>query len=230
MSDETEGPGRDEGETEHLPNEKRRILAQALPDVPFDGWTQQILLQAVKRAGFDTAMAARAFPGGVRDLLDFHLREADREMLAAFADWRAEQEAGGRAVKPREQIAAAIRLRLDGQVAHREAIRRALSLLALPTNVPWALKSLYRTVDAIWYAAGDRATDFNFYTKRLMLAGVYGAVLACWIEDRSEGQAQTWAFLERRLDEVMGFGRFKKRLGEAAGRFPDPRRIFERRL
>ena len=209
---------------EHLLAEKRRILTAALPDVPFDGWTQRLLVQAAQTAGFDAAMAARAFPGGTRDLLDFFMRETDRRMLEALA---------AQAIGPdkvRERIAGAIRLRLEGEILHREAIRKALAAMALPPNVPLALKGLYRTIDAIWYAAGDHDTDLNFYTKRLTLAGVYAATLTCWLDDTSEGQAQTWTFLDRRLNDVMSIGRLKKRLGGLGKNFPDPRHLLKIRL
>ena len=100
-------------------------------------------------------------------------------------------------------IATAIRVRLEQTAGHREAVRRALSLLAMPLNAGKGPALLWRTVDAIWYAAGDTATDFNYYTKRGLLAGVYSATLLCWLEDRSEGFATTWSFLDRRISEVM---------------------------
>ena len=87
--------------------------------------------------------------------------------------------------------------------------RRALALLALPLNAPLGLKLLYRTVDAMWYAAGDTSADFNFYTKRATLAGVYSSTLLFWLNDRSPGDEATWAFLGRRIDNVMSFEKLK---------------------
>ena len=116
------------------------------------------------------------------------------------------------AMKVRARIAAAVRLRLELLEPHREAVRRGLAFFALPPNAAVGLKCLYRTVDAIWYAAGDRATDYNFYTKRLLLAGVYSSTLLFWLDDASEGREATWAFLERRIAEVLKVG---GRLGKA---------------
>jgi ubiquinone biosynthesis protein COQ9 len=133
------------------------------------------------------------------------------------------------AMKVRERIAAAIRIRLTQQAPHREAVRRALSLEALPRHAPAALAALYRTVDAIWYAAGDTATDWNFYSKRLLLAGVYSSTLLIWLDDRSEGLAATWAFLDRRIDDVMQIQKLRGRLDRLVGRLPDPLGLLRRR-
>jgi ubiquinone biosynthesis protein COQ9 len=141
-------------------------------------------------------------------------------MLAALA----EQDVA--AMKVRERIAAAARARLAVLEPHREAVRRALTLLALPHNVPLGLKLLYETVDAMWYAAGDTATDFNFYSKRGLLAGVYAATTLYWLDDRSPGAVDTQAFLERRLGDVMAIPRYRARLRERLERWPNPLRVF----
>ena len=106
-----------------------------------------------------------------------------------------------------------MRVRGDAHgVTGGEAVRRALALLSLPFNAPLALKLLYKTVDALWYAAGDTSTDFNFYTKRATLAGVYSSTLLYWLNDRSPDSEATWAFLDRRVDDVMRFERLKSQV------------------
>jgi ubiquinone biosynthesis protein COQ9 len=114
--------------------------------------------------------------------------------------------------KVRERIAAGVLARLEVLLPHREALRRALSLLASPPNLPLAAKLLYDTVDTIWHAAGDRSTDFNFYTKRGLLAGVYAATTLYWLDDRSDDMAATEAFLERRLGEVLAIPKLRERV------------------
>jgi ubiquinone biosynthesis protein COQ9 len=104
-------------------------------------------------------------------------------------------------------------------------VRRALTVLALPHNVPLSLKLLYETVDQMWYAAGDTATDFNFYTKRGLLAGVYAATTLYWLDDRSPDAADTHAFLDRRLADVMAIPRYGARLREGLERLPNPLRL-----
>ena len=210
-------------ETDYLADERRRILAAALPALPFDGWNERLLAEAARSAGVEVDRARLAFPRGVVDLLEFHLAEADRTMLEAFEASRPET------LKVRERIALAIRLRLEQQASNREGIRRALALLAQPQNAGLALKSLYRTVDAIWYAAGDTSTDFNFYTKRILLAGVYSATLLYWLDDKSEAFANTWAFLDRRIEDVMRVQRARGRLGRLAERLPNPFRVLRPR-
>ena len=126
-----------------------------------------------------------------------------------------------------DRVATAVRVRLEALGPHREAVSRGLAFLALPHNAALGTRCLYRTVDAIWYAAGDTATDYNFYTKRLLLAGVYTSTLLFWLNDRSEGYAQTWAFLDRRIGEVMRIG---GTLGRTVGSLLDlPDRLLARR-
>ncbi len=206
----------------YLTEERAKILAAALPHAAFDGWTEATLDRAVADAGLDPALGQRAFPGGAVDLLACFIADADDRMLR-------ELEARDLAAMPvRARITTAIRVRLEQNQAHREAVRRALTLLALPQNGPLALKTLYRTVDAIWHAAGDRSTDFNFYSKRAILAGVYSATLLYWLNDDSDDAAKTWAFLDRRVAEVIRFEKAKARAAELRDRLPDPFRILRR--
>lgn len=174
--------------TEHLEVQKRAILAQALPDIAFDGWTEASLLRATAAAGLPPATAMRAFPGGAMDLLDFHVRDADRRMLEDLAL----RDLAG--LKLRERVALAIRLRLEGETGNREAIRKAVTAMALPHRLPAALRQVHRTVDAIWHAVGDNATDFSWYSKRALLAGVYSATLLFWLDDRSPDRSGPGVF------------------------------------
>lgn len=186
---------------------RARILEAALRHVPFDGWSERTLRLALEACGLDRATARRAFPGGAAALLDFFAAESDRRMVEALA---------GRDLAPlkvRERIALAVRLHITVHAAHREALRRALAAQSLPWGAGHALRHLYRTVDAIWHAIGDSSTDFSFYTKRALLAGVYGATLLYWLDDGSEGAQETWRFLDRRVDDVM---RIQKTRGRAA--------------
>jgi len=195
------------------------LLMALLRDVPFDGWSGGVIAAAGGRLGIDAGEAATLFPGGARDAVAAFSRWADRAMLAALADQDLAQ------MKVRERIAAAARARLAALEPHREAVRRALTVLALPHNVPLSLRLLYETVDQMWYAAGDTATDFNFYTKRGLLAGVYAATTLYWLDDRSPDAADTHAFLERRLADVMAIPRYGARLREGLERLPNPLRL-----
>lgn len=185
---------------------KDKILDAVLAQVPFDGWSRAAIDSAV-RAGTITRDEARlAFPGGVIDMIAWHSLRADRLLVEEM------ERRGVASMKVRERVTLGVRIRLEQNTPHREAIRRALALLAMPFNGLLASKLLYRTVDAIWYAAGDTATDFNFYTKRALLAGVYSSTLLFWLNDRSENFTATWAFLDRRIEDVMRIEKLKSRV------------------
>jgi ubiquinone biosynthesis protein COQ9 len=200
---------------------RAKLLAAALAHVPFDGWSGRALQAGAADLGLDPALAANAFPGGPAELIEAFSAGIDRRMLV-------ELEARDlKAMKHRQRIATGVRARLELLAPQREAVRRGLSFLALPRNAALGAKCLYRTADAIWHAAGDTSTDYNFYTKRLLLAGVYSATLLFWLNDESEGFAGTWAFLDRRIGEVVKIG---GRLGRAVGGLLDlPDRILRAR-
>ena len=201
---------------------RRRLRAAALPHVPFDGWSRRCLRAAADDAGLAAAQARIAFPRGAADLVDFHGREGDRRMAAALGA----RDLG--ALRIRERIASAVRLRLETEGGGREVARRTLALAATPGHAAWGARALYRTVDAIWYAIGDASTDLNFYTKRALLAGVYAATLVFWLNDESEGSAATWAFLDRRIEDVMRIQKARSRLERAFERLPSPLRLLDR--
>ncbi|MBI2585894.1 MAG: COQ9 family protein [Rhodospirillales bacterium] len=199
-----------------------RILLATLPHVAFDGWTRKALTVGVADAGLSPDMALRAFPDGIPELVDHFADWADRRMLAEL------ERRGAAAMRIRDRVTTGVRARLEVLAAHREAVRRLLAFLALPPNAPLAARLLWRTVDAMWYAAGDNATDFNYYTKRGLLAAVYTTTVLCWLADSSEEFADTWAFLDRRIADVMKVPAYKARLKEALGRLPRPSRLLRR--
>lgn len=207
------------GDAAHLLDERRAILAAILPHVPFDGWSEKSLRQAAAEAGLDPALAKLAFPGGPAEAIAFWSAEADRAMVAAYA--AQDQEA----MRFRERITFLVRARIEALGDHREAVRRAMTHLAQPQHAGVGLRCLYRTVDEMWYAAGDRATDFNFYTKRLTLAGVYSATLLFWLDDASEDGAESWKFLDRRIAGVMRIPQRRENLRRAGRYLPNPKRF-----
>ncbi len=208
--------------TDDLRDTRDRILLATLPHVAFDGWTRKSLAAGVADAGLSPDMALRAFPDGIPEMVDHFADWADRRMLAELA------RIDAAALRIRDRVAAGVRARLGALTAHREAARRAMSFLALPPNAPLAARLLWRTVDAMWYAAGDNATDFNYYTKRGLLAAVYASTTLCWLADNSEDFADTWAFLDRRIADVMKVPAYKARLKEALERLPKPSGLLRR--
>ncbi len=195
-----------------------RLVLAALPHVAFDGWAGGALAAAAADEGMDPTMPARVFPGAAADAVAHFVGLADRMM----ADDLLEVDLTGLRVPKR--ILAAIRVRLERWAPHREAIRRALAVLALPVNLGLAARLTWATSDAIWRAVGDQSHDFSWYTRRSTLAAVYSATLLYWLDDGSEAAADTLAFVERRLADVGKLTRVRLRLGAMLERIPQPGR------
>jgi ubiquinone biosynthesis protein COQ9 len=203
-----------------LAESQRDALIEAmLPDVPFDGWSRAGLRAAARRIGMPAAEALALFSGGPAEFVACFSRWADRRMLDRLENLPADK------LRAAERIARAVNIRLEIVEPWREAVRRALAILALPQHAPLGVRLLYETVDGIWYAAGDSATDFSFYTKRATLAAIYAGTLLCWLEDRSPGFADTRAFLERRLGNAARIAAARRRLETAFNRLPNPLRL-----
>lgn len=199
-----------------------RLIAAALDHVPFDGWSRKALERGAGDLGLGPADVLRAFPGGPADAADHFADWSDRRMLAELAKVDLD------ALKVRERVALGVRLRLEMNAPYREAMRRLLSFLALPPNAPLAARMTWRTCDHIWHAAGDRAADFNHYTKRGLLAPVYTSTILYWLSDTSDGFADTWGYLDRRLADVLKIPMYKAKAQQALGRLPSPLGLLKR--
>ena len=182
--------------------ERDAALDALLPLVPARGWTVAALREA---AGEDADLL---FPGGAVEMAEAWADLADQRMEAGAALLGLE----GRLP---DRIRAVIALRLAQNRPHKDAVRRALAVLARPGAKAAAARATVRTVSAIWYAAGDQSADFSWYTKRAILAGVYGSTLLRWLVDSSEDDGPTLAFLDRRLADVARIGGARRRLGAA---------------
>jgi ubiquinone biosynthesis protein COQ9 len=182
---------------------RRRLALAVGENAVFDGWTRQAIDSAAAQLGVDPVQASLAMPKSQPRMIDVYIQEVDRALQAYFTPQRLEK------LKIREKIRALVWRRLEVMGPAREAVRRALAILAMPQNLPLALRISWRTADLMWRIAGDTSTDFNHYTKRVTLGAVYGSTLLVWLDDRSEEWAETAAFLDRRIDEVMRFEKFK---------------------
>ncbi len=169
----------------------------------FDGWTVKAVDTAAAQLGIAPALARLAFPKSKIDMVDSYIAAVDAAMAAAFPPDKVA------AMKVRDRIRALLWFRLETMAPAREAVRSALAILAMPHNAPRGLSFGWRTADLIWRIAGDTSSDFNHYTKRLTLGAVYGSTLVTWIDDASDGFADTAAFLDRRLGDVMRFEKWK---------------------
>jgi ubiquinone biosynthesis protein COQ9 len=195
-----------------------RILAHAA----FDGWNEAAIAMAAGEIGVPADRARLAFPDGAAGMIDAWFDWVDKAMLLAFPP---ERIAG---MKIRERIRELILFRLEAMAPQREALRRALTILAMPQNAPSGAKLAWRSADRIWRVAGDNATDFNHYTKRAILLGVYASTSLVFLDDESEDLAATRAFLERRIDEVMRFEKAKARWRGTKQRLPSLSRFLGR--
>ncbi|URW75212.1 COQ9 family protein [Sphingomonas donggukensis] len=179
------------------------LAGDVAANAAFDGWGEAAVAAAAGARGVDADVARLAFPGGAVDMIDAWFASIDAAMLGRLSPERLA------AMKIRERITALVEARIDLVAPNREALRRAFAVLAQPQNLPRAAKLAWRAADVMWRAAGDTATDYNHYTKRTILAGVYGATMQVFLDDESDGFADTAAFLSRRIDGIMRFEKAK---------------------
>ena len=198
---------------------REALIEAALAHVPFDGWSGAALNAGARDLNLADGAVADLFPGGVSQAIRHFSRWADRRMLAAM------DAADLDGLRIHERVGLAVEARLAALAPHREAVRRGLSWLAMPQNALLGARLLYRTVDDIWYAAGDRSADFSFYTKRGLLAGVVGSTTLFWLDDSSEGGVETSAFLDRRIADVMRIHSARRRSENIKMKAPNPLRI-----
>lgn len=192
-----------EGATEGA---RAAILDAALAHVPFDGWSETTFAAAARDAGVELGHARVLYPRGAVDLAVAAHRRGDAEMVEALA------ADPGQGLRFRDRIARAVRLRLE--TLDREVVRRGATLFALPQHAATGAGLVWGTADAIWRSLGDSSDDLNWYTKRATLSAVYAATVLYWLGDESPGQAETWAFLDRRIEDVMRIEKAKAQVRE----------------
>jgi ubiquinone biosynthesis protein COQ9 len=182
---------------------RERLALAVGENAVFDGWTKAAIESAADRLGIEPAQARLAFPKTQAGMIDAYIEAVDRAMAERLGPNKLQ------GMKIREKIRSLIWTRLEIMAPAREAIRRALAILAMPQNVPLATKMGWRSADLMWRLAGDTSTDYNHYTKRMTLGAVYASTLLVWLDDESDGWSETAAFLDRRIENVMQFERWK---------------------
>lgn len=204
-------------------DELRLFLAPHIADAAiFDGWSETALREAARVSGVDPDVAVLAFEGSAMAMITAWIDTIDAAMPIALPP-----EVLG-AMKIRERIRSLVQFRLDAVLGREEALRRALAIMAMPQNAAAALRTGWRSADIMWRLAGDTATDWNHYSKRAILASLYAATLAVFVNDESEGKAETRAFLDRRIDGVMRFESFKRQWLQPRGERFSPVRFLGR--
>ncbi|MGI8704370.1 MAG: COQ9 family protein [Sphingomicrobium sp.] len=182
---------------------RERLALAVGENAVFDGWSRAAVDSAASQLGIDQAQARLAFPNAQVEMIDAYIQGVDREMAQRLPPEKLQ------GMKIREKIRSMVWTRIEIMGPAREAVRGALSILAMPHNLPLGLRTGWRSADLMWRLAGDTSTDFNHYTKRMTLGAVYGSTLLAWIDDKSEGWSETAAFLDRRIDDVMQFEKWK---------------------
>jgi ubiquinone biosynthesis protein COQ9 len=196
-------------------DELRAALAERLPEeAAFEGWTEKALDAAAARIGVPADRARLAFAGGGGQMVDAWFASVDRHMADALPPEKLAE------MRVRDRITQLVLARLALVAPYREALRRALAVLAMPHHIAMGTAIGWRAAETMWRLAGDNSTGFAHYTKRMTLLGVYGSTLLAFIDDDSEDYAETRAFLDRRIDDVMKFEKFKAQMK------PDPDRHF----
>jgi ubiquinone biosynthesis protein COQ9 len=218
----------------------RRIMANALPNDPtldeirlalapllglhaaFDGWNEKAVQAAAADLGIDGDVAALAMKGGPIDLIDAWIDSVDAEMGRRLPPETLD------AMKIRARITALVATRLEIMVPHKDALRRAMTIMAMPTNLMRSTRIGWRSADRMWRLAGDNASDFNHYTKRVTLSAVYASTLSVFINDESDDFADTRGFLDRRIENVMQFEKVKAQAKERQDYIPSLSRFVGR--
>lgn len=177
---------------------EQQVLDAALRIAPRLGWGRATLAAAARDCGLSPAEADLLFPNGGRDLAALLSRRHDAAALAALPD--------PASLKIRERIRAAVVARLDAAAADQAALRRWLGFLALPTNLPLALRLVWESADHLWRWAGDTATDENHYSKRAILSGILVGTL---VQDLTAGRGAALETLDARIQNVMDFEKWK---------------------
>lgn len=185
----------------------RLRLAPAIADaVAFDGWSEEAVAAAAQADGVDPALARFAFTGGPMAMISAWIARIDADMAESLPATQLSN------LPIRERIRRLVQFRLDALKGNEEALRRALSIMAMPQNVGTAARLGWSSADRMWRLAGDVATDYNHYTKRMTLGSIYAATLAFYAQDTSEDHADARAFLDRRIENVMQFEKAKAKL------------------
>lgn len=209
-------------EPESLEDLRLALADEIAAAAAFDGWSEEAVRSAAQAGGIDPDAAVFAFEGGPMAMIEAWIRAIDVQMAAALPP---ERLAG---MKIRERIRSLVQFRLDAVAPHKEALRRAMAIMAMPQNLARSTRIGWASADAMWRLAGDTATDYNHYTKRLTLGSIYAATLAVFVNDTSDDHADTRAFLERRIEGIMKFEKAKARLLRPADEHFSPVRFLGR--
>ena len=181
------------------------ILRNVKKNIIINGWNDNIFSIITKRNKYNEEEVRALFSKGYRSLLELYLFNADQEMIKSC------NKIDLIKMKTHERIREIILLKLKINAKDKNLFKRTFFTLMLPQHFNIATSSLYRTVDHIWYIAGDKSTNFNFYTKRLILAGIYSSTVFYWI-DGDKTFEQIKDFLNNQLKQVSKIPKIKEQI------------------
>ena len=196
----------EKNESDHIEITKKLLISSILPNVDFDGWSSVSFNQAIIDAGVDIGLAKQVAPRGAIDLAVAFHQQGDQLMIASYNKYDFSN------LKFSEKVTQLIKSRIKATEIHKEAIRKSMSLFALPPNINEGGQLIWKTADTIWNTLGDTSTDSNWYTKRTTLSAVYSSTVLFWLGDESEDAIDTWNFLERRIQNVMAIEKTKAKI------------------
>lgn len=190
-----------------IEKEKQNILAQFLKSAPFDGWNESNLKKSTIDCGYKDGYHLVLFSEGISYFTEYFYNLLDQEMTHKFL-------ANNTYVKISDKIIYLVELKLESYSLHKEAIRSLARYNLLPQNFCTAQKQLWRSCDQIWYLAGDASTDYNYYTKRALLAAIYSSTLLYWLDDTSEDYQDTKSFLRRKIKNIGSINKWKSSISK----------------
>ena len=193
-----------------------RLLLASLPHVAENGWVESAFMAGAAELGVERVLIQRFFPGGPREIATHFSDWADRQMEKTLL-----QEDLG-TLKLRKRVALALRVRFQALGKYRDAVRSSISFSMMPQNALVGISCMFTTVDKIWYSVGDQSTDFSYYTKRTILAGVVSSATLYWLNDQSDDFNDTLNFIDRLLEKVMQIPKIRGRLEKVVARPPFP--------
>lgn len=198
----------------HLDIIRQKLLPLVIKESAFDGWSDDLLNRVAKSIDLHPGEVELALPRGCTDLIRFWAGHNDQMMLDAW------QKADPENMRIRDRAIFLVKARIEAiGEENKEAASRAMTRLALPDQTGEALSLTWRSADAMWKAMGDTSTDYNYYTKRVMLSGVYASTLMVWLQGDDD---KAWKFLDRRIGNIMQFEGLKAKFRKTAASWPNP--------
>ena len=188
-----------------MKEKRQKVLNEALKLVPFNGWTDDILINSVKSANLDASYAQILFDHKVVNLVELFINNIEEKAISLIDKKHLDD------LSIRNRISYCVKAYLEAANIHKQAIRKTIVFYISPTRFFDAFKSLWNITDHIWHVSGDRATDLNHYSKRAILSVVYSSTLLYWLNDKSDNHINSWEFLDRRIENVMQIEKCKNK-------------------